>query len=563
MDSPTVLAAAATGAAALAAAATTFACAGGGAQAPPLPKTSIKLYYWPATGLAEVIRLLLADSGIEWEDVNFERSQGVYSSPTSLGEIAGSAAYAEYCAACRAPEKGGNATTNIPMLEVDGKFYTQSSAVYNLVARRVGLYPAGVEEAFVVDNVLAHVADAKGLTYGAMMGSLSEDKLRGTELPKHVGNLERLLGDKAYFAGAFSLADVSVFDCLYNFFEPQTGAVLGATSNYPRLTALCLRVKARPGIAAYLGSAQCARIDRMVALDDCKPLNRPEPAESAGMYAKALAAAAAAPPDESLLGLTDATPAPVCVAVPAVPAPQYARPEAWEKPLRLTYFAIQGLGEVPRLMLAEAGAAYESVAVYGGEQGTELAWRTASPNGLLPTASGLGIAHTAPICQSGAIIRFLAKQYGFLGSSEAMADVLYETAKDLGEHSAAVTGYAGGARVSDPNEEDGAAKGPWALILRIETMLEAAPDPVDADAALSFGQMQLFHLVTTLDATKAGCVGAVSEKLEAFRATVAARGRIAAYLAGKLRYPLTKGELGLGDGDYAYNSGAIARKDLV
>ena len=40
---------------------------------------------------------------------------------------------------------------------------------------------------------------------------------------------------------------------------------------------------------------------------------------------------------------------------------------------------------------------------------------------------------------------------------------------------AQVTGYAGGARISDPNVEDGAAKGPWTLILRIEAMLEAAP----------------------------------------------------------------------------------------
>ena len=55
-----------------------------------LPKKGIKLYYWPATGLAEAIRLMLADNGIEWEDVTFDRSDankavGVYGSPTSLG----------------------------------------------------------------------------------------------------------------------------------------------------------------------------------------------------------------------------------------------------------------------------------------------------------------------------------------------------------------------------------------------------------------------------------------------------------------------------------------------
>ena len=31
---------------------------------------------------------------------------------------------------------GGHLTTNVPMLELDGKFYTQSSAVLRLVGRR-------------------------------------------------------------------------------------------------------------------------------------------------------------------------------------------------------------------------------------------------------------------------------------------------------------------------------------------------------------------------------------------------------------------------------------------
>ena len=32
--------------------------------APPLPTKGLKLYYWPATGLAEVIRLALSEAGL-------------------------------------------------------------------------------------------------------------------------------------------------------------------------------------------------------------------------------------------------------------------------------------------------------------------------------------------------------------------------------------------------------------------------------------------------------------------------------------------------------------------
>eukprot|EP01051_Picozoa_sp_SAG22_P031780 SAG22_NODE_13053_length_420_cov_1.124611_1_plen_63_part_10 len=37
-------------------------------SAPALPASGMKLYYWPATGIAEIIRIMLADARISWED---------------------------------------------------------------------------------------------------------------------------------------------------------------------------------------------------------------------------------------------------------------------------------------------------------------------------------------------------------------------------------------------------------------------------------------------------------------------------------------------------------------
>ena len=54
------------------------------------------------------------------------------------------------------------------MLEVDGRCYTQSVAVYKLVARHGGLYPSDdPEAAYIVDSVVAHCEDAFPLCYQA------------------------------------------------------------------------------------------------------------------------------------------------------------------------------------------------------------------------------------------------------------------------------------------------------------------------------------------------------------------------------------------------------------
>ena len=252
---------------------------------------------------------------------------------------------------------------------------------------------------------------------------------------------------------------------------------------------------------------------------------------------------------------------PIYNEVPAVasrPAVQYRVPGG--EPLLLTHFAIQGKGEVPRLLLAEAGAAYNSLSVTGEEdQADALQWRQRSPNGLLPTVSGLGIPRATPMSQSGSIVRFLAGQLGMAGQTPAeqiAADMLYETANDLGSNKKVVVDYIEGAEKTESH------KMPWKLALRIEKMLLRAPSPRDASSALTYGQLQLFHTLTQMNTARSGCIAVVSPSLEVFRAAVAARARVALYLAGPLRFPATSGELGQAGG-YNYATGAIARKDMT
>ena len=87
--------------------------------------------------------------------------------------------------------------------------------------------------------------------------------------------------------------------------------------------------------------------------------------------AAAIAAAKAAPPDEEIAGLGSGT-AMVHWEVPGSPAKQYKSPARGEKHLVFLYLCIRGLGETPRLMLAECGAAYTHLTQRSGEARARL-----------------------------------------------------------------------------------------------------------------------------------------------------------------------------------------------
>ena len=137
------------------------------------------------------IRYALCEGGIEWEDA---------------------------CAPFPAPsdvkakwlELGKNTTTNVPMLVMDGRAYTQSSAVLRLVARKGGLMPTDLDQQYEVDNILAAVEDYRAQAYKVIFGEPDAAKiahLKDTALPQHFTNLERLLGADDYFvANTFSVA---------------------------------------------------------------------------------------------------------------------------------------------------------------------------------------------------------------------------------------------------------------------------------------------------------------------------------------------------------------------
>jgi len=272
--------------------------------------------------------------------------------------------------------------------------------------------------------------------------------------------------------------------------------------------------------------------------------------------AAAIAAAKAAPADEEIAGLHFGV-APVYFKVePKGKRPwQYRQPRG--KPLVFAYLIIRGLGETVRLMLAEAGIPYEHFAITMAEpQSVALEWRKRSPTALMPMMSGIGVPRATPLCQSRAIIRYVAACAGMDGGDEASrarVDMMFETAKDLGEWQDKIIS----------GEPDSGSKKSFAnLFASLTTMLEQSPSAADPDAALNFAQLELLKVLLAIEERAPGAVKSFSLALDNFRTIAAARPRIAAYLASPMRFPMTCNEAGI-DGKYKYAKGALRRSAFM
>jgi len=199
-----------------------------------------ELHYYGAQGRGQQIRYALAEGGIEWTDVS-----APFPPPDSVKQ--------------KWLTLGGNLTTNVPMLIMGGKAYTQSSAVLRHVARKGRLMPADEELQYQVDNIIAAVDDYRTEAYKAVFPALggapskaANAQLKDVVIPTHFKNFERLLGDNDYFvSNKVSVADMTAFDIFTNF---SFNLFPSIKKDYPKLAAFVDRIASRPKLAKYLAS---------------------------------------------------------------------------------------------------------------------------------------------------------------------------------------------------------------------------------------------------------------------------------------------------------------------
>jgi len=196
-------------------------------------------------------------------------------------------------------------------------------------------------------------------------------------------------------------------------------------------------------------------------------------------------------------------------------------------PLTLEYFALRGLGELPRLILEASGLPYDCVFHY-----LEGDWKPRAAFGQLPVLHDGDLT----ISQSRAIVRYLARKACIDGATEAekaQVDMWCEFHRDLNDKKSAVHNMA---------EHADAPK--------LKQMLDAAERQLaDGDGthfvsrSLTVADVLMFSTLHQAEETKPGVLGPWP-RLSAFVAAFAAQPAVAAYLASDARVPLTPNEIG-------------------
>eukprot|EP00347_Sterkiella_histriomuscorum_P016444 403353148 len=95
-----------------------------------------KVHYFAGYGKAEAIRMLLTHAKANWEDVNYD-----HPFPAEV------------------KESGMLEFGQMPVVELNGKFYSQSQATLRALGKIHGYYPEDAYEAYKVDSILDYIND--------------------------------------------------------------------------------------------------------------------------------------------------------------------------------------------------------------------------------------------------------------------------------------------------------------------------------------------------------------------------------------------------------------------
>ena len=210
--------------------------------------TKPTLIYFSSRGRAEVIRLALAEAGVEWREHPVGRgTPPLEGRPTDLAALKAS---------------GDLPFEAVPVWEEPGGFrLAQSLAILNHVGRTHGLRGRTPVEEARCDEWLGGIDDVRAELRKIPSAAPAEraavrTELRETVLPRWFGHLDRLLrrnrGGEAFTVGdGPTVADLA----LYYLLELVRDNGLGeAIDRYPALVAFARRIASRPRIAAYLAS---------------------------------------------------------------------------------------------------------------------------------------------------------------------------------------------------------------------------------------------------------------------------------------------------------------------
>lgn len=211
-----------------------------------MPKPT--LLYFAGRGRAELIRLVLAEAGVDYDEHHVGHGTPLANGrPTDLGALKAA---------------GVLPFGAVPVWEEpDGLRLAQSAAIAAHLARRHGLLGASALEAARCDEILGSVDDVRAELRKLNLASPEQraavrGELSTKVLPRWLGDLERHLAPRLRETGfavgnALTLADLALWYLLEMIRDNGFGPALDAC---PALAAFFGRIAARPRLATYIAS---------------------------------------------------------------------------------------------------------------------------------------------------------------------------------------------------------------------------------------------------------------------------------------------------------------------
>ncbi|KNC78068.1 hypothetical protein SARC_09489 [Sphaeroforma arctica JP610] len=153
--------------------------------------SNIKLTYFDFKGRGEPIRVAFAYGDVLYVDNRIQyKDWPSVKATTPLGQL--------------------------PILEVDGKVYTQGFAILRYAGKKAGLYPSDELEALRVDEALQVIEESFNAKIGQSMGIQDAEekkafrsKLVTEVLPPYAAKLDEYC-DGGYFGNSISIADIAM-----------------------------------------------------------------------------------------------------------------------------------------------------------------------------------------------------------------------------------------------------------------------------------------------------------------------------------------------------------------
>jgi glutathione S-transferase len=217
----------------------------------------MKLVYFNGKGMAETTRILLAAAGVDYEDFRY---------PLKINDWATYDFTRDEFDKDKADGKLWKSMGKVPFLEVKNSSFvgciSQSKAIERYVANEFGFMGNNNEEAALIDSYCEILRDFKSAYHTEKRKPNKKEAMDNwfnVILVEKLKNFEKIISNDEMFEDEFSigdklsLADVSIYSFLVEFFDNKEGAT-SAYKDCPKLKAIVKNVINNEKICHWLNN---------------------------------------------------------------------------------------------------------------------------------------------------------------------------------------------------------------------------------------------------------------------------------------------------------------------